>query len=118
MRRRAVKGVEEEAAEMFAQGWWELGTCCLGVCVSSMRDREAQVSCTMAVVDCTRLSGGCRFVVSSDVQLQRCVYGRLLLMVQYYLRKGWAGSQTRVDSTVYVGDRRHDGGGPARLLCE
>ena len=50
MRRRAVKGVEEEAAEVFAQGWWELGTCCLGVCVSSMRDREAQMSRTMAVV--------------------------------------------------------------------
>ena len=61
MRRRAVKGVEEEAAEVFAQGWWELGTCCLGVCVSSMRDREAQVSRTMAVIDCTRLSGGVSF---------------------------------------------------------
>jgi len=89
------------------------------VCLKYARQGSADVSYNgRGTVDCTRLSGGCRFVVSSGVQLQRCVYGRLSLVVQYYLRKGWAGSQTRVYSTVYVGDRRHDGGGPAKLLCE
>jgi hypothetical protein len=50
---------------------------------------------------------GCRLVCSCSG-----VYGRLSL-VQYYLRKGWAGSLLH---SGLVGDRRHDGGGPAELL--
>ena len=45
------------AVEVFAQGWWVVGTCCLGVRVSSMRDRAAQMSRTVAVVDWARFSG-------------------------------------------------------------
>ena len=87
------------------------------VCLKHARQGSADVSYNgRGTVDCTRLSGGCRFVVSSGVQLQRCVYGRLSLVVQYYLRKGWTGSQTRVYSTVYVGDRRHEGGRSSRLI--
>lgn len=55
------------AAEVFAQGWWVVGTCCLGVRVSSMRDRAAQMSRTMAVVDCTAFSGEDWCVVWSAV---------------------------------------------------
>ena len=51
------QGCRRGAAEkVFAQGWWVVCTCCLGVSVSSMRDRAAQLSRVMFVVDWTRFS--------------------------------------------------------------
>jgi hypothetical protein len=56
----------EETAAVGAKGWWVVGTCCLGVRVSSIRDRGALLSGTMAVADWTRR------VCECCLRLRRC----------------------------------------------
>jgi hypothetical protein len=86
-----------------AMGWWVGGTCCLGVAVSSLRDWEALLSGTM-VVDC-------------ECCLRYCDCGGVYTGVSRG-RTGIICARAGPDlnySTVYVGDRRHDGGGSAEL---